>query len=78
MKLKSLNDVEAFKQAIARCSNSVWLESVRGDKYDLKSAISQYVGIAALLQDKNEELELFANGKRDQHVLMDFLGSLSA
>ncbi|MCD8145127.1 MAG: hypothetical protein LUD79_07310 [Oscillospiraceae bacterium] len=78
MKLRSLKDVEAFKQAIGKCSNSVWLESVHGDKYDLKSAMSQYIGIAALLQDQNEELELFANGTQDQYILMEFLDGLSA
>lgn len=78
MKLRSLEDVEAFKTALGKCSNSVWLESVHGTKYNLKSAMSQYLGIAALLQDKNEDLELFANDTQDQYILMDFLDKLSA
>lgn len=76
MKLRTENDIESFKQAIGKCSNSVWLESVHGEKYDLKSTMSQYLGIAALLQDENEELELFANNTRDQYILMDFLDGL--
>lgn len=38
MKIKSLQDINAFKEAISRCKGDVWLESVYGDRYNLKSA----------------------------------------
>ena len=76
MKIKSLQDINAFKEAISRCKGDVWLESVYGDKYNLKSALSQYIAMADLLRDKNGELELFANLPEDQMILMHFLESL--
>lgn len=78
MRVRNMKEVEALKDAISRCSKSVWLESSQGDKYDMKSALSQYIGIAKLLQDEDEELELFASAREDQVVLMDFLCKLGS
>ena len=72
MKITTLKDVEEFKKAINECSGEVWLESVYGDKYNLKSALTQYVAIADLLRDKNGELELFAQHPEDELKLMKF------
>lgn len=77
MKIKNLKDVEAFKAAIAQCGGDVWLESKYGDKYNLKSALSQYIAMADLLRDQDGELELFANRPEDQAILMQFLSSLN-
>ena len=76
MKINNLRDVEAFKEAIAQCGGDVWLESKYGDKYNLKSALSQYVAMADLLRDKNGDLELFASRPEDQAILMRCLSSL--
>ena len=76
MKLKSLKDVKAFKAAIDRCTGAVWLESVYGDRYNLKSELSQYIAMAELLQDKNEVLELFASKPEDEAILIQFLSTL--
>lgn len=76
MKLKSLQDVEAFKEVIDQCAGEVWLESVYGDKYNLKSALSQYIAMAELLRDKHGDLELFARLPEDQMLLMRFLDTL--
>ncbi|MBR1781176.1 MAG: polya polymerase [Oscillospiraceae bacterium] len=76
MKIKSLKDVTAFKAAIDQCTGDVWLESVYGDKYNLKSELSQYIAMAELLQDKNEVLELFARKSEDEAILMRFLSTL--
>lgn len=76
MKIHNLNDINSFKNAIAKCRGEVWLESVYGDKYNLKSELSQYVAMADLLRDKKENLELFARLPEDQAILMDFLRTL--
>lgn len=76
MKIKSMKDIEAFKTAINKCEGEVWLESVYGDKYNLKSALSQYIAMADLLRDKKENLELFARLPQDQAILMEFLSTL--
>lgn len=76
MKIKNLQDVENFKEVINKCKGEVWLESVYGDKYNLKSALSQYVAFADLLRDKNGDLELFAQLPSDESLLIEYLSTL--
>lgn len=76
MKLKSLTDVENFKAVINKCEGEVWLESIYGDRYNLKSALSQYVAFADLLRDKNGDLELFAKLPSDEVMLMEYIATL--
>lgn len=78
MKIRSLQDIEAFKEAISRCKGDVWLESIYGDRYNLKSELSQYIAMAELLQDRNGDLELFARLPEDELILMEFLRTLAA
>lgn len=77
MKITSLQDVENFKKVISQCKGEVWLESIYGDKYNLKSALSQYVAFADLLRDKNGELELFAQLPEDESILIEYLSTLN-
>ena len=72
MQIKTLADVEEFKKAINECKGDVWLESIYGDKYNLKSALTQYVAIADLMRDNKGELELFAQLQEDEAKLVDF------
>ena len=76
MKLKNINDVNAFTKVIDECVGDVWLESIYGDKYQLKSKLSQYVAIGALLKDENESLELFAATQEDRMRLVAFISTL--
>ena len=76
MKINSLKDVNAFKAVIDRCVGDVWLESVYGDKYNLKSDLSRYIAMAELLQDHCGELELFARLPEDEALLRRFLSTL--
>lgn len=73
MKLKSINDIKAFQQIIDECESDVWLESTFGDKYNLKSTLSQYVAIGELISQRGDDLELFARSQRDTVKLMNFL-----
>ena len=77
MKIKSIEDIERFKEVIKKCEGQVWLESIYGDKYNLKSELSQYIAMAALLKDKNEDLELFASNQNDEVLLINFISTLS-
>lgn len=72
MKIKSLQEVEEFKSLINSCKGDVWLESVYGDRYNLKSALTQYVAIADLMRDNKGDLELFAQLPEDEAKLIDF------
>lgn len=76
MKLKNINDVNAFTKVIEECTGDVWLESIYGDKYNLKSKLSQYVAIGALLRDEKESLELFAATQEDRMRLVAFISTL--
>lgn len=76
MKIRSLKDIEAFKKVISECKGPVWLESVYGDNYNLKSELASYIAMADLLRDKNEDLELFAQLPEDEIRLMGFLATL--
>lgn len=78
MRIRSVQDIEALKEAVGQCSRAVWLESVNGDKYDLKSEFSQYIAIGALIQDTDEQLELFAADPRDQMIMMELAHKLCA
>lgn len=73
MKIKNLTQVHDFLSAVDRCNGEVWLQSLDGDKINLKSALSQYIAIGALLQEKGDWLELFCAEKDDEAVLLQFL-----
>ena len=75
MKFNSISDVDAFVSAVDKCKGDVWLESVQGDRFNLKSELSRYVAIGELIKDESESLELFARTAEDEAVLMEFLAS---
>ena len=72
MKIKKINQVNEFLQAVEKCKHDVWLTSPYGDKYNLKSALSQYIAIAALLGNHGDELELWCDSKDDEQYFFDF------
>lgn len=72
MKLNNIKDVEDFKKAVRSCKDSVWLESPRGDKFDLKSMFSQYLAIGKLVSECCDDLELFASNPEDEKILVEF------
>ena len=43
MKIKNIKNVETFLEVVNGCKGEVTLTSVYGDKYNLKSALTQYV-----------------------------------
>ena len=48
MRLRNIAEIEAFKEAISVAKNDVWLESPNGDRYNLKSELSQYLALGTL------------------------------
>lgn len=73
MKIRTIEDVKALQSAIRKCSRAVWLESAKGDRYDLKSEFSQYIAIGALIGDVDEELELFTADPGDRMIMMEYI-----
>lgn len=72
MKLANITEVDNFLKTVDECSGSVWLESVEGDKINLKSKLSQYVAINALIRCENDKLELFCSKHEDEMKFFKF------
>lgn len=66
MKIKNITDVETFLEVVNQCEGDVTLTSVYGDKFNLKSTLTQYVAVAALVGEHGEELELWCSNKNDE------------
>lgn len=75
MKINSAIKVQELLSAVDKCRGDVYLQSERGDCYNLKSQLSKYVAIAALIEDKHEELELFCKFKEDEHFFFELFTS---
>lgn len=64
--------IDDFLKAVEQAKNSVYLRSVHGDCYNLKSVLSRYVAIGALLGEHGDELELFCDSKSDEKYFFCF------
>ena len=47
MKLTKITQVKEFLAVADSCDGDVWLVSLQGDKYNLKSTLTQYVAMGA-------------------------------
>lgn len=72
MRLRNIEEVNAFLATVDACSGDVWLQSQYGDKFNLKSKLSQYIAMGALLRDKDEVLELFCSNKDDEEKFFKY------
>lgn len=72
MKIKNIKEVEDFIKAVDSCSGNVFLKSIYGDSYNLKSKLSQYVGIGTMIGNHADDLELFCDDKADEAKLLKF------
>ena len=73
MKLQNIDQVHEFLKVVDECQEDVYLTSSFGDKNNLKSKLSQYIAVAALLGQHGEELELWCDEKEDEAKMLDFL-----
>lgn len=73
MKLSKIEQVNEFLAIVDSCKGDVTLRSVDGDIFNLKSKLSQYIAIAALLGQHGDELELFCSDSSDEGKFMNFL-----
>jgi hypothetical protein len=74
MKFTNATEVNDFMSTVESCNGTVWLESPVGDKFVLNSVFSRYVAMAALLEDKGEQLELFCQLDEDKAKFFKFFG----
>jgi hypothetical protein len=76
MKLSNVTDVQKFVAAVNACENDVYLKSLEGDVFNLKSSLSQYIAIGRLLEESGDTLELFAQTREDEALLLSMLNEL--
>ena len=66
MKFNKPIDVNDFLRTVEECEGEVWLETISGDKYVLKSVFSRYIAMSALLSEHGDELELYCQLPEDR------------
>lgn len=72
MKLHNVTQINEFMDAISKCKGDVWLESVYGDRYSLKSRLTQYLAIAELIGENADDLELYCKDSTDEVYFFEF------
>lgn len=73
MLLKNSKNIEGLIEAIAKCDGDVILRSVDGnEEFNMKSALSQYIAIARLCEERGEFYEIFCMNKNDEQYLLKF------
>lgn len=72
MRIQNTNQLQDFLAAVNACKGQVWLESNDGDKFNLKSQLSQYIALGALLGEKGDLLELYCSEKADESLFLQF------
>ena len=72
MKLTNISQVEDFLSAVNASKGDVWLTSIYGDRYNLKSLLTQYIAMGALLGYRGDQLELFCDNKEDEALFLRF------
>lgn len=72
MRLNNINQVDDFISKVRGCAGDVWLESNDGNKINLKSSLSMYVALGALLTMEGDKLELYCAEKEDEIKFLEF------
>lgn len=71
-KIQNINQIDDFLKAVDSCKGNVYLKSVDGDVFNLKSRFSQYIAIGALLGNAGDYLELFCDKTEDEGYFYKF------
>lgn len=72
MNFQNIEQIDDFLDAVQKCTGNVYLKSIDGDVFNLKSRLSQYVAIGALLDDQGDCLELFCDKTEDERHFYEF------
>lgn len=72
MRLRNIDDINDFLALVESCVGEVYLTSQYGDKFCLKSYISRYIALGALLGERGDELEIYCENKEDESKFMKF------
>jgi len=72
MKLSNISAVNDFLAIIPECKGEVWVESVDGDKFNLKSSMSRYIALGRIIEERGADLELFCSDSADEQRFYEF------
>lgn len=71
--LKNIKDLEAFKAAVRNCAGDVFLVKNDGsEQFNLKSTLSEYLGLARLADAHGDEYEVFCQFPADEGNLLKY------
>ncbi len=72
MKMTNISEVKDFLSIIPECKGDVWVESVDGDRFNLKSSLSCYIAIGRIIEERGADLELFCSDHGDEQMFYDY------
>ena len=72
MKILNEKELNSFLEAVSKAKGNIFLKSVEGDCFNLKSPLSCYVAIGELLSEHGDELELFCDNRSDEKFFFKF------
>lgn len=72
MRLTNISEVNSFISTVNACEGDVWLESGSRSVINLKSKLSQYIAISALLSIEGHNLELYCSMPKDEARFFKF------
>jgi len=71
--LSNVRDLNAFMQAIKECKEDVYLRKNDGtEQFNLKSTLSEYIGLGKLCDEHGNDYEIFCNSAADESKLLKF------
>lgn len=71
--LKNIKDLEAFKAAVHSCTGDVFLVKNDGsEEFNLKSTLSEYLGLARLADAHGDDYEIFCQLSSDEGNLLKY------
>ena len=74
MKLTNVANVDKLLKTIEGCEGKVELVTEQGDRYNLKSKLSQYVSFVKILANSTiPSIELITSNRSDAEKLMKFM-----
>ena len=72
MQLRKIDEVENFITLVQKSKGNVWLETLEGDRYNLKSTFSRYLALGELISKQGNNLMLFCSDKADEAMFFAF------
>ena len=74
MKVQNITDIEGFFKVVDSCTGKVELVTGEGDRFNLKSKLSQYVSMANIFSNGEiPELEIVAHEPEDINKLFKYM-----